>query len=119
MFYCFLQSSDSKSEETGEKKPDGSSSEAKAVKCNEDSDVSNILASDEPSSECKQTKAKPVKRTATPAFPEPLVPYPCTSTLNAKNRKLYLNMLVRKNYSRASKVDHLSSRSPAFIVRQV
>uniref|UniRef100_A0A9J8A6S8 Interactor of little elongation complex ELL subunit 2 n=2 Tax=Cyprinus carpio TaxID=7962 RepID=A0A9J8A6S8_CYPCA len=101
--FALLHSSDSKSEDTGEKKPDGSSSEAKAVKCNEDSDVSNILASDEPSSECKQTKAKPVKRTATPAFPEPLVPYPCTSTLNAKNRKLYLNMLVRKNYSRASK----------------
>uniref|UniRef100_A0A671NJY8 Little elongation complex subunit 2-like n=1 Tax=Sinocyclocheilus anshuiensis TaxID=1608454 RepID=A0A671NJY8_9TELE len=101
--FGLLHSSDTKSEETGEKKPDGSSSEAKTVKCNEDADVSNILASDEPSSECKPTKAKPVKRTATPAFPEPLVPYPCFSTLNAKNRKLYLNMLIHKNYSRASK----------------
>uniref|UniRef100_A0A672PSR2 Little elongation complex subunit 2-like n=1 Tax=Sinocyclocheilus grahami TaxID=75366 RepID=A0A672PSR2_SINGR len=101
--FALLHSSDTKFEETGEKKPDGSSSEAKTVKCNEDADVSNILASEEPLSECKPTKAKPVKRTATPAFPEPLVPYPCFSTLNAKNRKLYLNMLIHKNYSRASK----------------
>ncbi|XP_026094984.1 little elongation complex subunit 2-like isoform X1 [Carassius auratus] len=101
--FALLHSSDTKSEDTGEKKPDASASEAKTVKCNDVSDVSNVLASDEPSSTCKQTKAKPVKSTATPAFPEPLVPYPCSSTLNAKNRKLYLNMLIHKNYSRASK----------------
>ncbi|XP_052400421.1 little elongation complex subunit 2 isoform X2 [Carassius gibelio] len=101
--FALLHSSDTKSEDTGEKKPDASASEAKTVKCNDVSDVSNVLASDEPSSTCKQTKAKPVKSTATPTFPEPLVPYPCSSTLNAKNRKLYLNMLIHKNYSRASK----------------
>ncbi|XP_058623784.1 little elongation complex subunit 2 isoform X2 [Onychostoma macrolepis] len=101
--FALLHSSDRKSEETAEKKPDGSSAEAKTVKCDEGSDVSNILASDEPTSECKPTKAKPVKRTEIVAFPEPLVPYPCFSTLNVKNRKMYLNMLVRKNYLKASK----------------
>lgn len=89
----FLHSSNRKSEETGEKKPDGPSA------------VSNIPASDEPTSECNPTKAKPVKRTEIPAFPEPLVPYPRFSTLNIKNRKMYLNMLVRKNYFKASKVN--------------
>ncbi|XP_042608822.1 little elongation complex subunit 2-like isoform X1 [Cyprinus carpio] len=89
--FALLHNSNRKSEETGEKKPDGPSA------------VSNIPASDEPTSECNPTKAKPVKRTEIPAFPEPLVPYPRFSTLNIKNRKMYLNMLVRKNYFKASK----------------
>ncbi|XP_059392457.1 little elongation complex subunit 2-like isoform X2 [Carassius carassius] len=89
--FTLLHNSSRRSEESGEKKPDGPPS------------VSNILASDEPTSECKPTKAKPVKRTETAAFPEPLVPYPRFSTLNVKNRKMYLNMLVRKNYFKASK----------------
>uniref|UniRef100_A0A671T374 Little elongation complex subunit 2-like n=1 Tax=Sinocyclocheilus anshuiensis TaxID=1608454 RepID=A0A671T374_9TELE len=101
--FALLHSSNRKSEETGEKKPDGPSAEAKTVKCDGGSDVSNILASDEPTSECKPTEAKPVKRTEIPAFPEPLVPYPCFSTLSIKNRKMYLNMLARKNYFKASK----------------
>ncbi|XP_026118477.1 little elongation complex subunit 2-like isoform X3 [Carassius auratus] len=89
--FTLLHNSSRRSEESGEKKPDGPPS------------VSNVLASDELTSECKPTKAKPVKRAETAAFPEPLVPYPRFSTLNVKNRKMYLNMLVRKNYFKASK----------------
>ncbi|XP_043084767.1 little elongation complex subunit 2 isoform X2 [Puntigrus tetrazona] len=101
--FALLHSSNKKSEETGEKEADGPSAEAKAVKCDEGLDASNIPESDELSSERTPTKAKPVKRAEISAFPEPLVPYPRFSTLNLKNRKMYLNMLVRKNYFKASK----------------
>ncbi len=114
IFHSFLQSSNRTSEETDENKPAGSSAEAKTAKCDEGSDVSYILSSEEPTSECTPTKAEPVKRTEIPAFPEPLVPYPCFSTLSVKNRNMYLNMLVRKNYLKASKVDNLLSWSSSF-----
>ncbi|KAI2648253.1 Nuclear receptor ROR-alpha A [Labeo rohita] len=98
--FALLHSSDKKSEESGEKKPEEPSAEATTFKCDEGSDVTNLPALDEPASECKPTKGKPGKATA---FPEPLVPYPCFSTLNFRNRKTYLNMLIHKNFSRASK----------------
>ncbi|KAG1939343.1 little elongation complex subunit 2 isoform X1 [Pimephales promelas] len=71
--------------------------EAKTVKCDEDSGVINTLVSDEASSECKPTenrvKPKPMKTTEIPPFPEPLVPYPCFTSINMRQRRLYIHML--------------------------
>ncbi|KAK9952496.1 hypothetical protein ABG768_018335 [Culter alburnus] len=98
--YALLQSSDVKPEETDEKKPDGPSAEVKTVKCDEDSDVRNSLVSDEATSECEPSqnhvKPKPVKTTKIFAFPEPLVPYPGFTTINAKQRRSYLAILSGK-----------------------
>lgn len=108
--FALLHSSDVKTEETGEtgeKKPDGHSVETQTVKCGEDSDVSNTLASDEATSECKPTqndvKCKPEKTTEISSFPEPLVPYPRFTTINANQRRSYLGTLTGKIHAKISK----------------
>lgn len=98
--FSFLQSSDVKPEETGEKKPDGPSAKVKTVKCDEDSDVRNTPASDEATSECETSQnhvnAKPVKTAESSAFPDPLLPYPGFTTINANQRRSYLAILSGK-----------------------
>ncbi|XP_067291791.1 little elongation complex subunit 2 [Pseudorasbora parva] len=103
--YALLQSSDVKSEETGEKKPDGHSLETLTGTCGGDSDVRNTLAPDKATSECKpaDVKRKLAKSTEISAFPEPLVPYTSFTTINAKQRRSYLGSLIGKPNAKISK----------------
>lgn len=101
--FALLHSSGVKPEDAGQKEADAGSQPAK---CDEVSDVSNALAADEPTAECKPTqkaKSTPEKNSVVSAFPEPLVPYPCFTKINAKERRSYISMLKSKNYKKASK----------------
>lgn len=101
--FALLHSSGVKPEDAGQKEADAGSQPAK---CDEVSDVSNALAADEPTAECKPTqkaKSTPEKNSVVSAFPEPLVPYPCFTKINAKERRSYISMLKTKNYKKASK----------------
>ncbi|XP_051975189.1 little elongation complex subunit 2 [Xyrauchen texanus] len=105
--YAFLQSPDVKDEETSEKKPDGPSLEPKCEKEVSEPSTSKSNESVEPISDRTQSQADVklnlVKSNESKPFPEPMMPYPCFSALNVKDRRAYLGILKNKMYHTASK----------------
>ncbi|XP_065148168.1 little elongation complex subunit 2 [Paramisgurnus dabryanus] len=109
--YAFVQSPDVKPEETCDNNPEVTSSQPKSANCEKEdpqNSSSNRNGSVEPMPDIKQSqnddKPKPVKTNESTAFPEPVVPYPCYSTLHARQRRFYLNMLKNKNFSKATQL---------------
>lgn len=108
--YALVQSHDS----------DEPSSEPKTAKCEKadsQNGSSNSNGSIEPS-DSKQTQSQPNNvRIVKKPFPEPIVPYPSFTTINAKERRLHLGWLKNKNHHKAPKhlLDRISTEITDFM----